>query len=186
MKQFFLAASLVAALGVVLVATATPSFGQDSGNVEYNVRVSLPPAPCITLGNTALTHGTLGFTPTGAVSATEAVQVVNITSCATESETFAVRGTNAVGSGTGAWRLSEAFHSTGAIICTGTNLNEFGLSVGIGTISRHLNTTSYQSLISLAPAQIQPVGATLHMPCAGSSGAGEIMRWQIQFLATIP
>ncbi len=167
MRRLTLGLGLLAVCGFVLV-TAKPTFGQDGGTVSTTVSVPAPPAPCITLDKTSINYGTVDFSPGPNLSGARNGWV-DVTSCSTSSESVLARGTNAVGSGTGAWTLNPAFAQVlvNADDCSAVSLNEFShnLVAPAGYFPATLSTSNSLATTLLGTKQD---GTSLSSSCPAS------------------
>ena len=64
-KRLFISIVSISAIALGLVATTTPTFGQDAGTVNTTIKVAAPATPCITLGATSVDYGTQKFNVDG-------------------------------------------------------------------------------------------------------------------------
>ena len=148
--------------------------GSDSGTVNADVTVAAA-AACLELSDTSISFGTLGF---GAEDQ-PASPTVTLTNCATTTETLLASATDATGSS-----------ATWSLVGSGTCAD----ALGIDNYRLNLQSQELPGPVSLAnlgkSVQTLAAGAatahTAHIftPCPGSSGDGETLTFQINYLAT--
>lgn len=149
--------------------------GSSSGTVSADVTMAAA-AACLELSATSISFGTLGF---GAENA-PATPSVTLTNCATVNGSLLASATDAAGT-TASWNLVDS-----AATCAD--------SLGTDAYRLNLQSASFAGPISLANASksVQSLAAgaatthTAHMytACPGSSGDGETLTFQINYLAT--
>lgn len=147
----------------------------DSGTVLADVTMAAA-AACLELSDTSISFGTLGFGAAGQPASPS----VTLTNCATAAETLLASATDAVGS-TAAWSLVDS-----SATCADT--------LGIDNYRLYLDSPDLTSPVSLANLgkAVQTLAAgtatahTAHIftPCPGSSGDGQTLTFQINYLAT--
>ncbi|HJP72456.1 MAG TPA: lamin tail domain-containing protein [Candidatus Limnocylindria bacterium] len=149
--------------------------GSGGGTVQADVTMAAA-AACLELSDTSISFGTLGF---GAEDQ-PAAPSVTLTNCATSSETLLASATDAVGS-TATWSLVDSTET-----CADT--------LGLDNYRLGLHSQELPAPVSLSnlgkPIQTLSSGAatahTAHIftPCPGSSGDGQTLTFQINYLAT--
>jgi hypothetical protein len=165
----------VAGSMMTLLLGATPGLAADSGTVDAQVTVSAA-AACIELSTTAIDFGTLAL---GAENA-PAAPAVTVTNCGDSDATIMASGTNAVGTGA-AWTLVDSTATCADTL--GTDNYHLGLQTPLGAPIATLSTAN-KEVGTLAAAGTVDHVATVSMACPGSSGAGQAMSMQINYLAT--
>lgn len=158
--------------GLGVHAIDGPSSG---GTVDADVTMAAS-AACLELSETSISFGTLGF---GAEDQ-PASPSVTLTNCATASETLLASATDAVGLIAG-WTLVDS-----SATCADT--------LGIDNYRLDLHSPELAAPVSLANlgksvGNLTAGAATVHTahiftPCPGSSGDGETLTFQINYLAT--
>lgn len=169
-------ASLATLLSIVgLALGATPGIAADSGTVDAQVTVSQA-AACIELSSTAVAFGTLAL---GAENA-PGTPAVTVTNCGDAAATILASGTNATGTGA-TWNLVDS--SATCADTLGTDNYHLGLATPLGAAIATLSTSN-KELGSLDAAATVDHVARISTACPGSSGAGQTMSMQINYLAT--
>lgn len=149
--------------------------GSSSGTVNADVTLAAA-AACLELSATSISFGTLGF---GAEDV-PASPSITVTNCATVQGTLLASATNAAGA-TAGWNLVAS-----AVTCADS----------LGTDNYRLNLQSADLAGPISLATTSKTGQTLaggastahtahiYTPCPGSSGDGETLTFQINYLAT--
>ena len=149
--------------------------GSSSGTVTADVTMAAS-AACLELSSTSISFGTLGF---GAedVPATPSLTVTN---CATASGTLLASATDAAGT-TASWTLVDSNATCADTLGVDTyrlNLQSADLAapVSLGTTNKTVQTLAAGASTTHIPH--------IYTPCPGSSGDGETLTFQINYLAT--
>ncbi|HEX5199191.1 MAG TPA: hypothetical protein VFW27_04540 [Actinoplanes sp.] len=151
--------------------------GPTDGTVDAQVSVEAA-AACIQLTPAAVDFGTL---PLGAANAPASPPIV-VTNCSTSDETILASGSDATGTNA-SWTLVDTSNT-----CANSTLEldnyRLALAQAIGpTVSL---AHAEKAVTSLAGAGSTNLVAQVHTACPGSTGAGQVMSMQINFLATVP
>ena len=158
------------ALASLWVASATPILAADNGTVDAQVTVA---TPCVLVSPTSLDFGTLPF---GGFTS----QSLQYSNCGTADESIYARATNASGV-SAAWSLTQR-----GSCAAGPTVDEYRLDL-------YANSNQLVRVLSLVDQLVEPLAAgassvdssaAIFMPCAGSSGIGTVMSFQIIFTAT--
>jgi hypothetical protein len=170
-------ATTVAVIGSTLglVLGATSSFGADSGTVDAEVTVAQA-AACLELSTGAVGFGTLAL---GAENA-PGTPGITVSNCGDADATIFASGTNATGSAA-AWNLVDSAATCADTL--GTDNYHLGLATPAGASIASLSTEN-KEVGTLAGAATADHVARISTACPGSSGAGQVMSMQINYLAT--
>jgi len=176
LRQLAIAGTVVA----VWLTPGTAALAANAGGVQATVTVA---TPCITVSPVSVDFGTLGFSPDNGAPAA-GFQGLSYTNCGASAEQIFGRGTDAHGpGGTPTWSLDP----TPGTICPARGLNNYRLGVQ-STLQPTLIadfTTTDQAIETVAANANGLINRLyIHMPCAGSSGAGVTMTFQATFTAT--
>ena len=176
---------LLVAIGV-FVASAVPAIGSDSGTITGTVTAA---APCITIGTDTVDFGTLPFStdpygsPPGRIESRTLRDVSSYTNCSGAGASVYHRGTDAQSTTSSTkWTLGDG--GGGANTCFEPNVYKLAIWPQDGNAGFVVDKTN--RLLETAPAgATRGLGVTLHMPCTGSSGAGENLAFQYILTATL-
>jgi hypothetical protein len=149
--------------------------GSSSGTVNADVTMAAA-AACLELSATSISFGTLGF---GAEDA-PASPSLTLTNCATVPGTLLASATDAVGT-TANWTLVDS-----AATCADTlGTDAFRLNLQSPDLAGPLGLgTDSKTVQSLAAGASTTHTAHIYTPCPGSSGDGETLTFQVNYLAT--
>jgi hypothetical protein len=160
-----------------LGAHAIDGEGSSSGTVNADVTMAAA-AACLELSTTSISFGTLGFDARDVAASPS----ITLTNCSTNVGTLLARGSDATGP-TAAWTLVDDNSTcSDSLGIDRYRLNLSGPDVG-GVGIAPLGTTN-RTIQSLAAGGSSTHVATIWTPCAGSSGDGETLTFQINYLAT--
>lgn len=164
----------------MLAATATPMFAADNGTVDATVTLA---TPCVTMDTTSIGFGTQVFsTPGNEVIATGNPQV-GITNCGAADEVLYGAGTDAASAdpnNPAQWALV-----TQAIDCGNNTPNDsYALEVLNANIDALLSTSASTLITLPGNAGSLTIDHLIHMPCSGSTGAGQTMSMQVIYTVT--
>ena len=149
--------------------------GPSSGTVNADVTMAAS-AACLELSATSISFGTLGF---GAEDA-PASPALTLTNCATTPGTLLASGTNAAGAA-GNWNLVDSNATCGDTLGT----DNFRLNLQSAALAGPLSLgTANKPVQTLAAAAATTHTAHIYTPCPGSSGDGETLTFQINYLVT--
>ncbi len=162
-----------ASLGLLLATT--PGMAADNGAVDAEVTIEAA-AACIELSTSAISFGTLGLGAEN-VAGTPSITVTN---CGEANATILASGTNASGTGA-AWNLVDSAETCGDTL--GTDNYHLGLATQAGSSIASLSTSN-KEVGTLAGAGTVEHVARISTACPGSSGAGQSMGMQINYIAT--
>lgn len=149
--------------------------GSASGTVNADVTMAAA-AACLELSATSISFGTLGF---GAEDQ-PATPSVTLTNCATVDGTLLASGSNATGTSV-SWTLVDSAETCGDTL--GTDRYRLNLQSADFAGALSLGTTS-KTVQSLTAGDETTHTAHIYTPCPGSSGDGETLTFQINYLAT--
>jgi hypothetical protein len=155
-----------------LAAGVAPALAGSEGTVSAQVTVA---APCIQISPAQLDFGTLGLSQDN-VNLVSGTRPVTATNCGAPSTLFG-RGSNATSTGGTTWTLTP-----GGDVCPSPN--NYVQRVDTGGASIALSSQN-SALRALAGGGTANLGAIVVMPCAGSSGAGQIMTFSYVFTAVL-
>ncbi len=149
--------------------------GSSGGTVSADVTLAAA-AACLELSATAISFGTLGF---GAEDQ-PATPDVTLTNCATTTSTLLASATDAVGP-TASWTLVDS-----PATCADTlGIDNYRLNLQSADLTGPVSLGSTSKTVqSLAGGAATTHTAHIYTPCPGSSGDGEILTFQINYLAT--
>ena len=173
-------------IGFNTFADRTPSIdisynapaGPADGTVDAEVTVEAA-AACIELTTPAVDFGTL---PLGAADA-PATPAIGVTSCSTAAETILASGSNATGTNA-LWTLVD---NTNVCASNTLGLNNYRLGLAQTGVATPVSLALANKTVTTLPATgTTTVTARIHTACPGSTGAGQVMSMQINFLATLP
>jgi hypothetical protein len=165
---------LIAATLGLLLAT-TPGMAADNGAVDAQVTVEAA-AACIELSTSSISFGTLAL---GAQDS-PGTPGITVTNCGTADATILASGTNATGTGA-AWTLVDSAETCADTL--GTDNYHLGLATALGASIATLSGTN-KEVGTLAGAATVDHVARISTACPGSSGAGQSMSMQINYIAT--
>lgn len=149
--------------------------GSDGATVDADVTMAAS-AACLELSDTSISFGTLGF---GAEDQ-PATPSVTLTNCATVAETLLAGATDAVGS-TAAWSLVDS----SATCADSLGIESFRLNLHSQELPVPVSLeSSSKSVQTLAAGASTTHTAHIYTPCPGSSGDGQTVTFQINYLAT--
>ena len=180
----------VAGVAFVIAACAlvpATAAAQSSGDVSGTVTVQQPASPCITIDNTSVAFGTLGFSPSPTSTIFgDANPSTTLTNCSGPSGSGGVtqqlfaRGSDATGSGA-LWNLA----ATTTPCSAGQDVYGYTVRPNPGT-ANGTSLTATDVLLSSTWGPGPDAGwlHRIYMPCAGSSGAGQTMSTNVTFTAT--
>ena len=176
MKLRFAIGGLAASGAAAFALSAIPALGNPGGSIAATVTVS---APCITLGTNAIDFGTHNFSTNSVDSFTNKFVNPTYTDCSPSSENVFVHGSDATGGGGAAWTLRDG----------GINTCPFGTNVYTSEIEDNLLNIIQVSTVDRTLATTTAGGSAafifiLHMPCSGSSGAGQLMSFTYTLTAS--
>lgn len=169
--------SMVAVIGSLLglALGTTPGFAADSGAVDAQVTIS-PAAACIELSTGSIGFGTLAL---GAENQA-GTPGITISNCGDADAALMASGTDATGTGA-TWTLQDSAATCADTL--GTDNYRLGLADTAGVSIATLSTGS-KEVGTLPAAGSADHVARLWTACPGSSGAGQVMSMQINYLAT--
>lgn len=153
---------------------AAPALAADNGTVDAQVTVA---TPCIIVTPDFVDFGTLPFTPSAYDTRGVGTAPLGYESCSGIEETVFARGSDATGT-SATWTLSRDGYP-----CLNPSPNLYRLWLNAQT-SLSLSTQDQQLEVVAAGAPGTVTALNIHMPCAGSDGAGELMSLQVVFTAT--
>lgn len=159
-------------VGCAIALSAAPAFGDSEGTVSAQVTVA---GPCIQVTPASLDFGSLGFS-SDSNNPTGASRSVTATNCGPAGSVLA-RGSNATSTGGATWTLEVE----PSALCSAPN--RFMQRVSNGGASFALSATENTSIRALGAGEAAPLDAFVIMPCAGSSGAGQVMTFSYLFTA---
>jgi hypothetical protein len=162
-----------ATLGVLL--GTTPGMAADNGAVDAEVTIEAA-AACIELSTSSISFGTLGL---GAENAA-GTPGITVTNCGDANATILASGTNASGTGA-AWNLVDSAATCADTL--GTDNYHLGLATPLGASIATLSTSN-KEVGTLAGAATVDHVARISTACPGSSGAGQTMSLQVNYIAT--
>jgi hypothetical protein len=168
---------MVAVIGsmVGLLLATTPLFAADNGTVDAEVTVEQA-AACLELSESSVGFGTLAL---GAENA-PGTPGVTVTNCGSADATVFASGTDATGTAA-TWNLDDSGASCADTL--GTDNYHLGRSTPAGASLAALSTEN-KEVGTLAGAATADHVARISTACPGSSGAGQVMSMQINYLAT--
>ena len=170
MKTRLIAALFAAcAIGV----SASPAFGDSEGTVTARVTVA---APCVQVIPESLDFGALGFS-SAALEVNSPLLDLDARNCGTARQSLLARGTDAAGSGGATWAL------VGLNLCD--TPNRFSQIVLRNAQQFDLTTLDQPIGTPTGADEVAALLAGMKMPCAGSSGAGEVMSFSYVFTAVL-
>lgn len=163
-----------------IVFSAAPAYAADSGTVQATVTAA---SPCILLDTGAIDFGTAPFSTSGNEVVRQGTPNVSISSCGASDEQLLVRGTDAASqdpNSQASWTLVAQ-----SIACdpNQSQPNRYALDVSANNVSAFLSSANV-SLVTVPGGQQVVASHQIHMPCSGSSGAGQTMGTQIAYTAT--
>jgi hypothetical protein len=160
---------------VGLLASTTAGFSADNGSVDAEVTIAQA-AACIELSANSISFGTLAL---GAEDAA-GTPGITVTNCGEAGATIFASGTDAAGSGA-AWTLDDTAATCADTL--GTDSYHLGLATAAGAAIASLSTENKEVGTLDGAANASHV-ARISTACPGSSGAGQSMSMQINYLAT--
>jgi uncharacterized protein len=151
----------------------------DHGTVGADVTLQAA-AACIELSTSTISFGTLGFN----AESVAATPDVTVTNCSTSASELLASGTNATGP-TATWNLA-----VGASACPDLGLDNYRLALyqaGASPDAPALTNLALQNntVLNLDPGASSTQSAHIWTPCAGSSGDGEKLTFQINYTAIV-
>lgn len=162
-----------ATLGVLL--GTTPGMAADNGAVDAVVTIEAA-AACIELSTSSISFGTLAL---GAEDAPGAPGIT-VTNCGDAGATIFASGTSAFGTGA-TWNLVDSAETCADTL--GTDNYHLGLATPLGAAIATLSTSNKEVGVLDGAASADHV-ARISTACPGSSGAGQDMSMQVNYLAT--
>jgi hypothetical protein len=164
-------AVITSLLGLLL--STTPGMAADSGTVDAQVTISAS-AACIELSVTSISFGTVAL---GAEDVSGS-PTIGVSNCADADATILASGTDATGTNA-TWNLVDS-----TATCANTlGLDNYHLALATPVIVTKLSTSNKEVATLAAAASIDHV-ARIWTACPGSSGVGQTMSMQINYLAT--
>jgi len=162
-----------ATLGLLL--GTTPGMAADNGAVDAVVTIEAA-AACIELSTSSISFGTLALGTENAAG----TPGITVTNCGEANATILASGTNASGTGA-AWNLVDSAATCADTL--GTDNYHLGLATPAGAQIATLSTSN-KEVGTLAGAATVDHSARISTACPGSSGAGQTMSMQINYIAT--
>lgn len=168
---------LAVALALSFVLPHVPATAQSDGTVEATITVAETGA-CLTASQASVDFGTLEFEQIGASTPT-----YDLTNCGQAAIDVLVRATGATGDSGATWSLVP--DAPGAIVCP-DSVNAFSVDVTTSDAEHVLLDTIDQPFTEELDAgrHVTRIGHLVQMPCQGSAGAGQVMRFEIVYTAT--
>lgn len=166
--------SLIGATLGVLVATA-PSMAADNGAVDAVVTIEAA-AACIELSTSSISFGTLAL---GAENAA-GTPGITVTNCGDAGATIYASATNAFGTGA-TWNLVDSAATCADTL--GIDNYHLGLATPLGASIATLSTSNKEVGVLDGAASADHV-ARISTACPGSSGAGQDMSMQVNYVAS--
>jgi len=163
---------LSAIVAVVLASPGATVFANEAG-VNATVTVA---SPCLTVTPPVLDFGTLPFSFPGDVG--HDTRTVNVNNCGANDERLFARSTDASLAGQPVWTLSP----TNSTPC----LNHYSVRAyqSAGQTAIDLSTSDAALDILAAGGSSFYDSLVLIMPCTGSTGAGEVVSFNVTYTAT--
>ncbi len=168
---------LAVVVALLMPLTAFPTLGADNGTVNATVATA---APCMTLDMTSVDFGVHSFQP--ALADGFAGGPVVVSDCSTVNQELFVSGTNASSTSSSVvWTLTDSSDPCAA------GLDTFRVSAVNALLgNQNILPTLFRSIGPVWAGSPATINLNLWMPCEGSSGQGETMTFDINFLVTIP
>jgi hypothetical protein len=170
-------ASTVAVIGATLglLLGTTPLMAADNGTVDAEVTVEAA-AACLELSTSSISFGTLAL---GAENAA-GTPGITVSNCGDAEATILASGTNAGGTDA-AWTLVDSAATCADTL--GTDNYHLGLATALGASIATLSTSNKEVGVLAGAGSVDHV-ARISTACPGSSGAGQTMSMQINYIAT--
>jgi hypothetical protein len=162
-----------ATLGLLL--GTTPGMAADNGTVDAEVAIQAA-AACIELSTSSISFGSLAL---GAENAA-GTPGITVSNCGDANATILASGTNASGTDA-AWNLVDSAATCADTL--GTDNYHLGLATPLGAPIATLSTSN-KEVGTLAGAASADHVARISTACPGSSGAGQTMSMQVNYIAT--
>jgi hypothetical protein len=181
--------ALTGVLAAALALLAAPAFTADSGNIVVSITAQAPPAPCLTVSPGSVNFGTLPFSANAGAGLSSGESDITITNCGTAGQNLLAATTDATGP-SGSWTPVDFEIVQTVDPCTAPNRFYLGI-FGFTTPNLYMIGTPRHVRASLGgPLAVFPVGdkvfrMTIHMPCQGSNGAGELKSMTATFTAVV-
>jgi hypothetical protein len=160
---------------LAMLLGTTPGMAADNGAVDAVVTVEAA-AACIELSTSSISFGTLAPGTENAAG----TPGITVTNCGDAGATIFASGTNAFGTGA-TWNLVDSAATCADTL--GTDNYHLGLATSIGAPIATLSTSN-KEVGTLAGAASADHVARISTACPGSSGAGQSMSMQINYIAT--
>jgi hypothetical protein len=173
--------TLFLALSVLLLAfVAVPAGAEPSGTVDATITIE---GPCVTVSTATVDFGAVGFSQSDANSEGSTGSFV-ATNCSSQNQDMYGSATDAVGSVSGSWTLSQW---DGSVLACDSGPDVFGAGLRFsrdGPQERWLSTSD--SFLYYSTGDPQSFIPLVLMPCSGSSGVGETMMYSYTITGVLP